>query len=354
MLAALDAERVPAVAVQMRGAAAQRRAPGLRTVSPAAAPFGVNLFYVNGDGMRSFLRRHGHGPFDGRYSIGMWWWEVIPAPDRWAAASTILDEIWVCSDHVRDAIVPVAEVPVLKMQLPVPFPAPSTETRQSLDLPEGFLFYTTFDYSSTFGRKNPVGVVEAFRRAFREGSGAQLVIRSINGRRDPHSQRLLHRVAAGRRDIRIVDRYLEPAQKNAMLAQCDCYVSLHRAEGFGHSLAEAMRLGKPVIATGWSGNLEYMTEANSYLVGYTMTHVGHGSWPYPPESLWAEPDLDHAAELMRGVFDDPASAAMLGALAAREIARRHDPGTVGAAIGARLREIHDRDLTVSINTRPRP
>ena len=243
---------------------------------------------------------------------------------------------------------------MLKMRLPVPFPAAGTETRQNLDLPEGFLFYATFDYSSTFGRKNPVGVVEAFLRAFREGSGAQLVIRSINGRRDPNGRRLLHRAAAGRRDIRIVDRYLEPPQKNAMLAHCDCYVSLHRAEGFGHSLAEAMRLGKPVIATGWSGNLEYMTEANSYLVDYRMSRVGHGSWPYPPASWWAEPDLDHAAELMRAVFNDPASAATLGGLAAREIGSRHDPKTVGAAIGARLREIHDGAVAVSIKPLPRP
>ncbi len=139
-----------------------------------------------------------------------------------------------------------------------------------------------------------------------------------------------------------------------MLAHCDCYVSLHRAEGFGHSLAEAMRLGKPVIATRWSGNLEYMTEANSYLVDYTMSRVGHGSWPYPPASWWAEPDLDHAAELMRAVFNDPASAATLGGLAAREIGSRHDPKTVGAAIGARLREIHDGAVAVSIKPLPRP
>jgi Glycosyl transferases group 1 len=341
VLAALNARGIPAVAVPMRRAPVLQRATELDTVAPAAAPYAVNLFCVNGDGMRGFLRQQSPGFFAGRYSIGMWWWEVIPAPARWAKPSARLDEIWVGSDHVKAAVAPVVEVPVVKMRLPIPFPAATAETRTELGLPDGFVFYSAFDYASTFARKNPLGLVEAFRRVFSEGSGAHLVIRSINGRRDSTNRRRLEDAAAGRQDIQILDRYLSTGEKNAMLANCDCYVSLHRAEGFGQPLAEAMRLGKPVIATGWSGNLEFMTDANSYLVEYSMSPVGPGSWPYPANATWAEPDLDHAAHLLGEVFENPASAVVRGKLAANQIRERHDPAIVGERIEARLGHIRD-------------
>lgn len=339
LLAALDARGIPAVPVHLRSASAQPCDAAVETVTPMAAPFAVNLFCLNGDGMRGFLREYGRAFFSGRYSIGVWWWEVIPAPARWTAASATLDEIWACSDHVRSALLPISHAPVLKMQEPVPFPVASAATREEIGFPPGFVFYFAFDYSSTSTRKNPVGLIRAFREAFSEHSGACLVIRSINGDRDPQGRRRIESAAAGRQDVRVIDRYVSPGTKNAMLAYCDCYVSLHRAEGFGHSLAEAMLLAKPVIATGWSGNLDFMTEANSYLVDYTMTSVGRGSWPYPASAAWAEPDLAHAARLMREVFADPDSAAARGRLAAREVGRTHGPAQVGAAIEARLNDI---------------
>jgi hypothetical protein len=339
MLVTLEAHDVPVVPVNTRPALGERCDPDLATVPAAAAPFTVNMFCVNGDGMRGFMRKQGRAFLDGRYSIGIWWWEVPPAPARWAEVSRSLDEIWVCSDHVLDAIAPIVDVPVMKIPQPVPLPIPDATPRRSLGFPDGFVFHSVFDYSSTFARKNPIGLVEAFRRAFAEDSGAHLFIRSINGKRDSRSRRLLESAAAGRPDIHIVDRYVSPGEKNAMLARCDCYVSLHRAEGFGLPLAEAMRLEKPVIATGWSGNLEFMTQANSYLVDYKLSRVGAGSWPYLPDAQWADPDLDDAARLMREVFADPRSAAARGRLAAREIGARHDPSEVGVTVAARLDDL---------------
>ena len=127
------------------------------------------------------------------------------------------------------------------------------------------------------------------------------MIKTFNGDAKPESLAQLERAAAARDDIEVIDRFLPVAEKNALLARADAYVSLHRAEGFGLSLAEAMLLGKPAIATGYSGNLQFMTPANSWLVGYELTPVGEGVEIYPPDALWAEPDLDHAAALMREV-----------------------------------------------------
>ncbi len=147
-------------------------------------------------------------------------------------------------------------------------PAPAAVARTELGLPEGFVFLFVFDYASVFERKNPVGLVRAFKQAFAPGEGPVLAIKSINGGVHLTKREWLHYEAEGRPDIVLLEEYLPAGHKDALLAACDCYVSLHRAEGFGLTMAEAMALGKPTIATGYSGNLEFMTPENSYLVGW--------------------------------------------------------------------------------------
>ncbi len=138
-----------------------------------------------------------------------------------------------------------------------------------------------FDFHSVIERKNPIGVIEAFRKAFAPESGASLVIKCINRETQPDEYDRLRFAARGHPDVHIIDRYVSAQEKDAMLAASDCYVSLHRSEGFGLTPAEAMYLGKPVIATGYSGNLDYMTPENSYLVDYELRRIGEGNFPYP-------------------------------------------------------------------------
>jgi glycosyltransferase involved in cell wall biosynthesis len=126
------------------------------------------------------------------------------------------------------------------------------------------------------------------------------------------------------------------------MAACECYVSLHRAEGFGLTMAEAMAIGKPVIATGYSGNVDFMTADNSYLVDHTLRRVGPECEIYPPDGEWAEPSVEHAAELMRRVYEDRAESARMGARAAADIARALSPEATGAAMRARLQELSRR------------
>jgi glycosyltransferase involved in cell wall biosynthesis len=124
------------------------------------------------------------------------------------------------------------------------------------------------------------------------------------------------------------------------MATCDCYVSLHRSEGLGFTIAEAMSYGKPVIATGYSGNLTFMHEENSYLVPYVLTNVPPECDPYPAGALWAEPDLDRAAGFMRHVYENQDEARRRGQLARHDIVTHHSPDRTGEFITSRFAEIH--------------
>jgi hypothetical protein len=168
-------------------------------------------------------------------------------------------------------------------------------------------------------RKNPFGLVEAYRRAFEPGDGAALVIKSINGDLKPIDLERLRFAAAGRSDVIVIDRYVSGDEQRAYAQHCDAYVSLHRSEGFGFTMAEAMAQGKPVIATRYSGNLAFMTEETSYLVDCEVVPVGRGNDPYSPDAQWGDPDLDHAAAQMRRVFTDRDEATARGARAAEHL-----------------------------------
>jgi glycosyltransferase involved in cell wall biosynthesis len=197
--------------------------------------------------------------------------------------------------------------------------ADSGGAKVDIGVPEGFTFLFLFDFHSVMQRKNPHGLIEAFKRAFAPGEGPQLVIKSINGDARPRFLEQLKVATLDRDDIFVVDEYLSAKEKTALMAGCDCYVSLHRSEGFGLTPAEAMSVGKPVIATGFSGTADYMNSANSYLVDYTMVEVGEGSPPYEAYGTWAAPNLDHAAALMRRVWENPQEASAKGERARRDI-----------------------------------
>ncbi|HEV7363924.1 MAG TPA: glycosyltransferase family 4 protein, partial [Solirubrobacteraceae bacterium] len=298
--------------------------------------FPVNLVCVNADMLPVFADEVGPAFFDGRYSIGLWWWEVSAFPDRWLGSFEHVDEVWAGSHHVADALAAVAPVPVVHVTVPVTVPPFAPRSRAELGLPEGFLFLFSFDHNSVFARKNPLGLIEAFARAFEPGQGAALAIKAINGERHPEAQRALAEAAAGHSDVHLIDRYVSRADKDAMIDACDVYASLHRAEGFGFPLAEAMWLGKPVIATGYSGNLDFMSAQNSWLVDHELVPIGEDAEPYPPTGEWAEPDLDHAAALMREAVADPEAARARGERGQAEVRARYSPEAAGAAMAERL------------------
>ncbi len=298
--------------------------------------FAINLICLNANALPWFAAT---APdfFPGRYSIGWWSWETSRFPAEWLGAFDPLDEVWVGSAFTAKALSPRSPIPVANVRQPIVLPAQVRANRSAFALnPDEFIFLFVFDYHSICRRKNPLGLIEAFVAAFPPGSGATLIVKSINGSLHPAAHHAVLAAAAVHPDIRVLDEYLSPGDKNELIASCDCYVSLHRSEGFGITMAEAMWLAKPVIATGYSGNTEYMTPSNSYPVDYTLMPVGAGAHPYPAHHEWAEPNLEHAAALMRTVFDNRDQALTLGLRAAADMHRRHSPAAAGAEIAARL------------------
>ena len=316
---------LPEIAEQDR---IERQAPGRPS---------INLLCVNGLELTFFAADKGEGYFAERPTVGVWAWETDVVLDAMRSTAGLLSEIWVYSDWVAENLRPALETPIATVSPPVV--APRTEGRLGFELPDGFVFLYVFDLFSTMQRKNPLGLISAFRRAFSEGEGPVLVLKTINGARRWTNLQQVKQAADGRSDIVIVDRLLDDAEKAALYRRCDCYVSLHRSEGFGITAAEAMLVGKPVIATGYSGSLQFMTPENSFLVDYSMTSVGPDGEIYPEDGRWAEPDLDHAAALMRAVWEDPEEAARRGELGRHSVEEILSPAAVGRRARERLEAI---------------
>jgi glycosyltransferase involved in cell wall biosynthesis len=305
-------------------------------------PYDTNLICLNADSLAQFAADVGIAFFANRYSIGVWFWEtnVFRAEDR--AAARFLDEIWVASDYVRRVIEPQVDIPVHVVPVPVEPPPGPPRSRSELGLPDGFIFLFLFDFVSA-ERKNPTAVVEAFTCAFAPGEGPTLVLKSINGReRKPHRLRALVALSEGRDDVVVRDGYVSPAERDSYVAACDCYVSLHRSEGFGLTISEAMACGKPVIATGYSGNLEFMREESSSLVPYRLVEIPDGWWAYAEHAQWAEPDVDAAAEIMRGVYENQSEARELGHRGRAALLASHSLDRATTFVAVRYGHAHER------------
>ncbi len=337
VISGLDAARVPALPVQGSFVPPCRQGTDFTFATPDEAPYPINVLCLNGDAIPAFVEEAGADFFEGRHTIALWWWEVGDLPASWHEAFRWIDEVWVATDHIKRLIEPSCPVPVTKVTLPVAEPPVSGATRAQLGLPEDdFVFLYVYDYHSTEARKNPVGLVRAFKQAFEEGSGAHLVLKCINAdTMFAHHDRVLLEVG-DRSDVTFVDRYFSVGDKNALIARSDCYVSPHRSEGFGLTLAEAMLVGTPVIATNYGGVLEFLNEKNAYLVDFVMRPVGEHAEPYPADAEWADPDLDELARRMRYVFEHREEAASRAERGAREVRAGHGPDAAGRSMGALL------------------
>ena len=300
-------------------------------------PYRVNLVHVNADQSNQFARGKGAGYFQERYNIGYWFWELSQFPSKWRSAFDFYQEIWAASAFCQECIARISPVPVVKVTFPVLVDSvPALPNRSAFGLAEDeFLFGFVFDYLSLAERKNPLGLIKAFRQAFEDREGALLVIKTINAEHAPEQVALLRDVAKGC-NVRFIDGHISRQEMTGLIASFDSFVSLHRSEGFGIGMAQAMYLGKPVIATGYSGNMDFMNHNNSYLVRYRLAELEQDYGPYEKGNVWADPDLDHAAELMRLVFADRAGAQIIAARAEADIKKQMTVDLAGAEMKARI------------------
>ena len=303
--------------------------------------YACNVFFINADQLP--IARHvlGRNAFAGRHNVGFWVWELERFPRDWRSAFRLVDEIWCPTEFVRTAIAAATDKPVLRMPKAIEFDVPVGMDRACFGLPaDEFVFLFSFDFNSFIARKNPEAVIAAFRRAFADGTrGVRLLIKSTNGERCRDRLDALQSDVADDPRIEVRDAFLTREEMFGLQNVADCYVSLHRSEGYGLGMAESMYLGKPVIATRYSGNLDFMDDDNSLLVDFSMIPLRYGDYPYWKGQSWADADVGHAASLMRRVFDDRAYARDLGALGAASIRRTNSKAGCGEAVHNRLLEI---------------
>jgi glycosyltransferase involved in cell wall biosynthesis len=300
-------------------------------------PYAVNLLVLGLADIPDLVRTRPPGYFDGRHNVIHVAWELAGAPPDLVEHLQRFDEIWAASDFVARSLAPLTPVPVTRVPYPVPDDAPLNLWHPfHFGIPKGvFVFLCMFDASSGVERKNPEGVIRAFTSAFSPDDPALLIVKCARAIERVGALKAMQAAGAGA-NVRLVDSVLSRQQVNTLLYLSDCYVSLHRAEGFGLPIAEAMLMQKPVIATGYSGNMDFMNEANSFPIRYRLAELERDHGPYRRGSVWAEPDLGHAAEMMRHVFEHRDEARGVGARGRRTIVDEYGVQRVGGLIAGRL------------------
>ncbi len=243
--------------------------------------------------------------FDYRYNIAFWLWELEEFPDKWVDCIETVDEIWTPSEFISKSIKQKTTKPVETVPYAICFDVENLYPRKYFELPEDkFLFLAMYDFKSISERKNPKAVIRAYKNAFDQGGeGTGLVIK-INHLGKKRELEQLQEEMAGYKNIYYITDNLSRKEIESLIADVDVLVSLHRSEGFGLPLAEAMYLGTPVIATGWSANVEFMENDCSCLVNYTLTEIKRNIGPYEKGNQWAEADIVCASQYMKKLYYD--------------------------------------------------
>ncbi len=335
---ALDAAHVPwrSVAYHRTSSRQQQVVGGS---ADEAADHHFSLVLITADQLPLFVADGGGRWLEDHYAIGLWYWEADVMRSTDVQSFRLVDEVWGATTYLADVFRAHTDRPVRHVPLPFSFAEPdrSDEARARLGLDDRFTFLFTFDFLSVAQRKNPLGAIEAYQRAFPEVGAQRLVLKSINGELFPRELERLRDAVADRADIELWDRYVDASDRLSLVALADCYVSLHRSEGLGLTMAEAMAVGTPVVASGYSGNLDFMDEQSAVLVGGSEVLIGPGSY-YPAEAHWFEPDLDDAAAALRRVRADAELRDRLSRLGRARIAE-FSPAAVGEQMVHRLSEL---------------
>ena len=301
----------------------------------------LNLFHVNADAMLIAYTHFGKDFFVEKYNVGYWAWELSKCPDEWQIPIRMVDEIWAPSKFIQDAFSESKSTKVRLMPLCVEIPQFEKMKRSTFSLNDDvFYFYFAFDAFSYMERKNPAAIIDAFTMAFPKGSEpVGLVFKIMNGKDNIRGWRSFCEKAKKDRRIKIINETLDREVLLSLFDCCDCFISLHRSEGFGRGLAEAMLLKKPVICTGYSGNMDFTDDATAYIVEYSLVKVLEGQYPFSKNQFWAEPSVANAAEKMKLVFSDEMLRQQKVISAYSKIKKDFSRERIGSLYRARIQEI---------------
>lgn len=307
---------------------------------PIAPDTGSLIVHHNAPYLPHALWALGRAQVRGRRIIGYWAWELPRLPSSWQPSFRYLHEIWVPSSFTRDAVAAATDKPVHVVPHPLPPIDATPDMRGKLGLPrDALIVLNVFHLGSAFSRKNPLAAIAAFRKAFGDARDRVLAVKLIdNGAQ--WARRELDAAIAGAGNIRLVEGMLPEANMAGLIAAADIVISLHRSEGFGLVPAQAMALGKPVIATGWSGNLDFMNAGNSALVSYSLVPVQDPEGSFDADGQkWADANVEEAAEWLRRLVADADLRACMGAAAAKDVAAQLSPHRLASTV-ATLLEAH--------------
>jgi glycosyltransferase involved in cell wall biosynthesis len=341
---ALRALRVPITLLDVSDLSGNRAEDETFTCFDDRHPYKINLVCGDIDLHFAMIARLGEEAYKRCYNIGVWAWELPRFPEKWYDRFVYYDEIWAGTSFIANTLSPISPIPVIRIP-PVLTPEAlgSREAgRRRLDVsPEEFVYLFIFDFHSGYERKNPLALLDAFRKAFTPSDPVRLVIKCVNPDFNREHFAAIQERAKGY-PVSIHSGYWSAEEMRDLMAACDAYVSLHRSEGTGLTVTDAMAFGKPVIATGWSGNMDFMTAANSFPVRYQLVQLRERIGHYQAGETWAEPSVEHAAEGMRFVFENRKEAEARGLAARRDIETDYSEEAVANLIQNRLKLIGSR------------
>ncbi|HEX7775966.1 MAG TPA: glycosyltransferase, partial [Parvibaculum sp.] len=289
--------------------------PGaVELTEPIAPGAGTIVIHLNPDQLPLSLTMIGRRRLAGKRIVGYWSWELARVPESWHIGFELVDEVWVPTRFVADAIRPLTDKQVRVVPHPVAIGEPGVSRRHDFDIPEpAFAVTTIFDMASCFARKNPLASIRAFRAAFGARNDVILIVKVSGGSSEPALMQELRAVAGGALNIRIVEADLTRRDMHDLIASVDVLLSPHRSEGFGLTLAQAMLARTAVISTGWSGNLDFMNKDAVKLLPFGMTPVADPQGCYADDGqIWADPDMDQAVAALKALAADKALRAGLG------------------------------------------
>ncbi len=304
---------------------------------------GINVFNINGDEVEQALNHLAPGPPKGSYNIIFPAWELSHYPSAWIDHLEKFDEVWAQSSFTYDALVSAVSKPVIHMAEASEVRLSSPLGRRQFGIPESayaFLFF--FDFTSYVDRKNPFATINAFARLCSERpfSDACMILKTNTARAKSTDRRRFQEAVGSLSDrLHVIDDTLTDNEIKNLVHCCDCFISLHRAEGFGHGLSEAMYLGKPVIATRYSGNLDFMNDENSFLVDFDLVPVGKQQYVFAEGQVWADPHVDQAVGFMSRLVDRPDEGRERGLVASRHIRQFFSYRAIGLRYRARLEHL---------------
>lgn len=300
----------------------------------------INVFHINGNEVEQVWKQlNYHEPWSG-YNIIYPLWELPRYPEEWAAQLDRFDEIWAPSEFILEGLKKVCRKPIYHMPLSCEVSLSAYLGRRYFSIPETdytFLFF--YDLRSYSSRKNPEGVLRAFRAllAKRPYSKAHLVIKVNGVETNPAAFTALQQnVLDLHANVTLIQQVMSSNEVKNLVRCCDCFLSLHRSEGYGFGIAEAMVLGRPVIATAYSGNMDFMLPEASFSVDYKLIPVQKDEYPHHEDQVWADPNYDQAVALMTELVDSPAKGRAMGNLARLHMQNRFAYRPIGLSYIDRL------------------